>query len=139
MPVKITKSLTQSKHEALITTYVTGAPVAPVAGHVAVYVDLAAGDQHRGVEVQARLKELADAAREQDYDRPGSTTTYWRLDIDEVKADIVKTTTSTSIVEGMVAIGVEGTVISGSRGSIIIDAALKEIIEWANEQDRLTV
>lgn len=139
MPVKITKTTTQSKHQAAITTYTTGSPVLPATDHVSIYVDLAVADQHRALEVQNRLKELADYMRENDYGRPTAGTLFWRMGIEDTKADIVQTGTSSSIVEGMIAIGINSAVRAASFGSTIIDACIKELVEWANEQDRLTV
>ena len=140
MPVKGTKLLEAVKKTTVISTYTTGALVAPAAGHLSVYVDLAAADQHRFLEVANRLEDLINRAREENYRRPAaSTTCYYYVYLKDSKAGIVFTTTSTAVVEGMVAIGIHADVRSGSRGSILLDSCWKGIIEWLGEQDRLTV
>jgi len=139
MPVKSTKLLEAVKGTTVISTYVTGAPVAPAAGTLAVYVDLAATDQHRAVEVAGKLTNLIDRAREAGFNRPSVTTQYYRMPIDGGKDSIVATTTSTDIVEGDVAIGIEGSVLAGGRGSILLDSCFRQLIDWMSEQDRLTV
>lgn len=139
MPVKGTKALEAVKGTTVITTYVTGAPVAPAAGTLAVYVDLAAADQHRQVEVLNRLRMLVDRAREVNYKRPLVTTLYFRMPLDGGKNSIEDTTTSTEVVEGDVALGINTAVLSDSRGSLLIDSCFQQIIDWMSEQDRLTV
>ena len=139
MPVKATKLLEAVKGTTVLSTYVTGAPVAPAAGTLAVYVDLAAADQHREVEVIGKLTNLIDRARELNYSRPSVTTQYYRMPLNGSKDSIVATTLSTAIVEGDIAIGIEGSVIGGSRGSILLDSCFEQIIDWMSEQGRLTV
>lgn len=140
MPVKGTKALDAVKKTTVITTYVTALPVAPAAGHLSVYVDQAVASQHREMEVGVRLKELIDRAREENYNRPTAVTTvYYVMNIDAGKDSIRTTTVSTTIVAGDIAIGINTTVLSGSRGSALIDVAFKEIIDWLGEQGRLTV
>ena len=138
MPVKGEKALNASKHTTAITTYTTGAPVSPAASSLAIYVDLAATDQHRIVEVYERLKDLMNRAMEENYRRPGSGTFYYYMPIDGARADITYTLVSTEIVEGNVAIGMSGNVKGGGRGSLIINACWKEIRDWMMEQERLT-
>jgi hypothetical protein len=139
MPVKITKSTTQSKHQAAITNYTSGSPILPATDHISLYIDLAAIDQHRYMEVQNRLKELADYAREEDYGRPSAGTMFWLIGVNAAKSTIVRTGISGDIIEGKIAIGMNSSVRGSSIGSEIIDACIKELTEWANEQDRLTV
>lgn len=139
MPVKGTKLLEAVKGSTVISTYVTALPVAPAAGTLAVYVDLAVADQHRGVEVSDRLSTLIDRAREINYNRPTATTIYLRMPLNGGKDSIVVTTLSTDIVEGDVAIGINTAIISGNRGSILLDSCFGQIIDWMGEQDRLTV
>jgi len=137
MPVKGTKLLEAAKKITAISTYTTALPVAPAAGHISVYVDLAAADQHREVEVSSRLKDLINRAREEDYRRPAGTTCYWRVPLMSGPKDIVFTTTNTTIAVGMVAIGVNASVLTGGFGSLLLDVCWQEIIEWLHEQDRL--
>ena len=139
MPVKFTKAIEAVKKTTVLSTYVTALPVAPASGHLAAYVDLAAADQHRDLEVVARLAELINRAREEDYRRPSSTTCYYYTTLVNGKSRITFTLTSTDIVEGAVAIGIEGTVRGGTKGSMIMDSCWNEMIAWANEQYRLTV
>ena len=140
MPVKGTKALEAVKKSTVISTYTTALPVAPAVGHIAVYVDLAAADQHQKMETINALKELIDRAREENYRRPsGSTTCYYYVGAGPGrKSQITFTTTSTEIQEKMVAIGIEASVRSGSKGSLLLDTCWKEIIDWMSEQGRLT-
>ncbi len=137
MPIKIEKTLNESKHQTSIGTYVSGAAVAPTTQHVAIYTDIATADQHRLLEVQERLYELADRMREEGYRMPSSGVIYWVVPLGGPKAAIFTPLLSTDIVEGMVAIGLSGTVRGSGRGSLLFDACIKEMIDWANEQDRL--
>jgi len=139
MPVKGTKSLEAGKLTTVISTYTTELPVFPASDHLSIYVDLAAEDQHREVEVRERLKDLINRAREEDYRRPSSGTSYYYMPIAGARSSILFTTTSTLVVEGMVAIGIAGDVRGGGKGSIILDACWKEITDWLAENDRLTV
>lgn len=230
MPVKGTKVLEAVKGSTVISTYVTGSPVAPAAGTLAVYVDLAASDQHRKMEVAERVGELIDRAREENYDRDtGSTTLYYFTRLRDGKGGIQKTTDPSSLIlnyepvdgtvidfvdggggddtiidstdgfleagflagqsitvtgstsndgiyvptavtastmtfatgtlvateegingvdftadikaiaEGDVAIGINTGVLSGNRGSLLLDSCFQQIIDWLMEQDRLTV
>lgn len=139
MPVKGTKALEAVKGTTAITTYVSGAPVAPAAGTLAVYVDLAAADQHREVEVGNRLRDLVNRARENEYGGRVATTLYYRMPIDGSRSSIVSTTLSTDIVEGDVAIGIEASVRAGAHGSVLLDSCFQQIVDYMAEQDRLTV
>ena len=230
MPVKGTKALEATKGSTVITTYTTEVPVAPAAGTLAIYVDLAAEDQHRQMEVAERLGELIDRAREENYDRDtGSTTLYYFTRLRDGKAGIQRTIDPSSLVleyepvdgtvinfvdggglddtitddtasflsegfvagedvvitgstsndgtysptivtastmtfatgtlvateegingvtftstikaisEGDVAIGINTEVLSGNRGSLLLDSCFQQIIDWMSEQDRLTV
>ena len=138
MPVKGEKALNASKHTTAITTYTTGAPVGPTTSSLAIYVDLAAADQHRIVEVYERLKDLMNRAMEEDYRRPGSGTFYYYMPINGARADITYTLLGADIVEGTVAIGMSGNVKGGGRGSNIMNTCWKEIRDWMMEQERLT-
>lgn len=140
MPVKGTKVLQAVKSTTVISTFVTGAPVAPADVHLSVYVDLASAGQHRYLEVKERLKELINRAREENYRRPaGAVAGYYYTYLNKGKSGITFTTLATDIVEGMVAIGIGATVRNESKGSIILDACWTEIIDWMSEQHRLTV
>ena len=90
MPVKGTKLLEGLKKSTVIATYTTEIPVAPAAGHVSVFADLASGDRHRHVEVTARMKELMAFAREDNYSRPLTADTFYLVPLKGSKNDIVK-------------------------------------------------
>jgi hypothetical protein len=139
MPVKSTKLLGGAKHGTVLATYTTGAAVAPATGHLSAYVDLAVTDQHREVEVSERLKDLINRAREEDYRRPSSTTCYYYMALNGSRASILFSTNRLLILEGMVAIGIEGSIRGGGKGSLLFDSCWKEMLDWANEQGRLTV
>lgn len=132
--VKGTKLLEAVKTTTLVTAYTSGAPVAPAAGTLAVYVDLATADAHRHLEIVTKLRTLIDRAREIDYNKPTATALYLRCPINGSKEDIVVTTTSTAIVAGDVAIGISATVRSGENGSVLLDSCFQQIIDRMREQ-----
>lgn len=230
MPVQGTKLLEAVKGATVISTYVSGTPIAPAAGALAVYVDLAVEDRHREVEVIERLGNLIDRAREENYDRAsGVDTLYYFMRLRDGKEGIQKTIDPSSLVleyeppdgtvidfvdglleddtitdstagflvegfeagkdvvvtgstsndgtytptavtagtmtfatgtlaatepgingvtftstikaisEGDVAIGINTSILSGNRGSMLIDSCFQQIIDWMAEQHRLTV
>jgi hypothetical protein len=132
--VKATKALESVKQTTVITTYTSGAPVAPAAGTLAVYFDLASADEHRAVEMANKLKTLIDRAREINYGKPTATAYYLRCPLNGSKSSIVLTTDATDIVTGDVAIGVSATVRSGKSGSILFDSCFQQIIDRMFEQ-----
>lgn len=135
MPIKGTKSLGASKITTLVTAYTTELAIAPAAGHVSVYIDLADADAHREVEVKERLQNLIDYARERDWGRRiNNTTRYYYMFLYGSKTSIVTATDRTDIEEGMVAIGINTAVLSGNRGSIILNTCFKEIMDWMREK-----
>ncbi len=135
MPVKGTKALEAVKKTTVVTDYTTGAPVAPAAGTLAVYIDLAAADQHRAVEIANKLRSLVDRAREANYGKSTAAALYYRVELNGSKESIEETATSTDIVEGDVAIGISATVRSGKSGSILFDSCLTQIVEYMAEQE----
>lgn len=132
--VKGTKALEAVKQTTVVTTYTSGAPVAPAAGTLAVYFDLATADEHRGLEISNKLQTLIDRARELNYSKPTAAAIYLRCPLNGSKADIEVTTTSTDIVAGDVAIGISATVRSGESGSILFDSCFKQIMDKMWEQ-----
>lgn len=129
LTIKGTKALEAVKSTTIVTAYTSGSPVAPVAGTLAVYIDLATGNEHRGVEIANKLQTLIDRAREINYEKPTSAAYYLRCPINGSKHDIEETATSTAIVANDVAIGISATVRAGKNGSILFDECFKQIIE----------
>ena len=132
--VKGTKALESVKQDTVVTLYTSGAPVAPAAGTLAVYFDLADADEHRAVEIANKLKTLIDRARELNYSKPTAAAIYLRCPLNGSKSSIEVTTTSTDIVAGDVAIGISATVRSGESGSILFDSCFQQIIDRMWEQ-----
>lgn len=138
MPLKATKALEDVKGNTVVSTYLTGAAVAPEVGHLSIYVDLLSEDQHREVEIRERLADLISRAREEDYLRPTViTTVYYRMNLNESRADITSTVLNTDIVEGDVAIGISAEVVVGGRGSLLIDSCFREIVDFMGETNQL--
>jgi hypothetical protein len=134
MTIKATKELEGLKTSVTVSSYTSGAPVAPAAGHVSVYVDATGTDQdYRRVEITNNLQMLRDRAREVNYTRPDSTTVYFRVPIGGSKADIEVTTTSTAVVAGDVAIGFSASVLTGNKGSLIIDTCCEQLGDFLRE------
>lgn len=138
MPIKGTKALEAVKSTTVVTTYTTEEAVAPAAGHLAVYIDVAAADAHRRLEIWNKLKTLMDRAREINYGKPTAAAYYLRVPIDGSKASIALTATRTLIVEGDVALGISASVRSGDSGSILFDSCFEQIIDKMFEQDLKT-
>ncbi len=132
--VKGTKALEAVKSTTVVTTYTSGAPVAPAAGHLSVYFDLATADEHRALEISNKLRTLIDRAREINYGKPTAAAYYLRVPLDGTKNSIVATSTSTDIVQGDVAIGISATVRSGESGSILFDSCFQQIMDKMWEQ-----
>lgn len=132
--VKGTKALEAVKSTTVVTTYTSGAPVAPVAGTLAVYLDLATADEHRAVEIANKLRNLIDRAREINYGKPTAAAYYLRVPLNGTKDSIEATATSTEIVQGDVAIGISASVRSGESGSILFDSCFQQIIDKMFEQ-----
>lgn len=132
--VKGSKLLEDVKGNTVVTTYTSGSPVAPAAGTLAVYFDLADADEHRAVEIANRLKELISRARELNYSKPTAAAIYLRCPLNGSKHDIEVTTDSTDIVLHDVAIGISATVRSGESGSILFDSCFQQIIDKMWEQ-----
>lgn len=127
--IKGTKALEAVKQDTVVTTYTSGAPVAPAAGTLAVYFDLATADEHRGLEISTKLKTLIDRARELNYSKPTAAAIYLRCPLNGSKSSIEVTTDATDIVAGDVAIGISATVRSGDSGSILFDSCFQQIME----------
>ena len=125
--IKGERGLLAADDTIAVTTYVSGAPVAPASGCLAIYVDTADADDHRLLEISTKLQNLFDRAREINYGKPVATTLYLRVPLDGSKAGITETTTSTDIVQGDVAIGINANVISGENGSILFDSCFQRI------------
>lgn len=132
--IKGTKALEAVKPTTAVTSFTSGAPVAPAAGHLAVYFDLVDGDGHRSVEIYNKLRTLIDRARELNYNKPTATALYLRVPLNGGKDAIEVTSTSTDIVPGDVAIGISATVRSGQSGSILFDSCFSQIIDKMFEQ-----
>jgi len=142
--VKGEKALEAVKQATIITAYTSGAPVAPAAGTLAVYFDLADADEHRAVEIANKLRTLVDRAREIDYNKPTAAALYLRCPLNGGKADIEVTIDETDIIAGDVAIGISATIRSGESGSILFDACFQQVIErmfenWGNVDSAPTV
>lgn len=139
MGIMAEKTLDESKHQTTITTFLTGEAVSPTTGHIAIYTDITAADAHRALEIQEKLRTLFNRAMEENYRRPSSGAIYWAVPIDGSKADIHVLGIISNLLPGEVAIGMSGNVRGGSRGSTILNAAYKRVLEWMNENDRLAV
>jgi hypothetical protein len=134
LSIKGEKILQGNKTSVVVTDYVSGAPVAPSAGCLAIYLDLGDDDEHRAVEVEGKLMALINRARESNYLKPTATTLYFRVPLNGSKNSIESTTTSTDIVEGDVAIGIEASVRSGAHGSLLFDSCFRQIRDNMWEQ-----
>ena len=132
--IKGEKALLDVKSKTAVTEYTSGAPVAPTAGCLAVYLDLADSDEHRSLEISTKLQNLFDRARESNYEKPTATTLYFRVPLDGSKHSIESTTTSTDIVQGDVAIGISASLRSGANGSLLFDTCFKQIVDKMYEQ-----
>lgn len=137
MPVKGTKTVDQGYDDVVISTYVSGAAVAPGAGELSVYADLAVTDQHRELEVYEAVKELLDHAREADYDRPDTVDRFYLYTL--ATHQITQSNLNTAIVEGMVAIAMDGAVRASGIDSTILDAEWRVVLEKLKDMGRLTV
>lgn len=139
MPVKGTKDFDQSKHETVVTTFVSGTPIAPAAGHVSVYTDLASTFVP-GVTVESRLNELIDRARESAFGGPTAADIYFHTPVVlGGKHNILVTTDPLDIVSGHVGIGISSAVRSAGPSTLMIMTSLKEIIQWMGETGHLVV
>ena len=133
MPYKGTKALEAVKPTTVISTYTTGVPIAPAAGHLSIYIDLVDTILYRKLEILNRIRELVNRAREENYRRPAGTTCYYIVNLDLDKSQIIFTTTLLDISNGEVAIGIHADVLTGSRGSVLLDACFKEIMQVVQE------
>ena len=138
MAIKAQKLLEAVKKTTVLSTYLTGAAVAPSAGAVAIYVDLVDADAHRFLEIQTKLKTLFDRAREEEYSRPLTADRFWISPLDGSKSDILSTPTVGLITSGEIAIGIDATVITGDKGSVLLDSCLKQILEHMAENGSIT-
>ena len=125
--VKGERALLGTKRSTKVTSYTSGAAVAPASGCLAVYMDMATGDEHRSLEITNKLQNLFDRARESNYLKPTNTTVYFRVPLNGSKHDIEHTTDRLDIVQGDMAIGIHASLRSGKSGSTLFDSCFQQI------------
>jgi hypothetical protein len=123
-PLKAQKLLEDVKFNTVISSYTTEVLVAPAAGSVAIYIDIAAAKLNRRLEIEERLKDLIDAAREDNYGRPATTTIYYTKNLDG--SNIVKTTNP--LESSVVFAPTDG----GSTISFVADTEIDTILDSGN-------
>lgn len=110
MPYSIAKAILERKLETAIASYITGAPVAPAAGDVMIYVDLVAGQLYRKVEIFSRVKELASRMRETNYGRPAAVDQFWTIPIGGGIGNTLSTVVAVAEVQAMDLTGIAGSI-----------------------------
>jgi hypothetical protein len=135
---KLTCPLGGRQADMVMTTYTTGAAVAPASNHVSMYADLDSTETQRRLEFASRMKELISYIREIDYGRRISTATrYFIMTYVTGKKGIVTSTTNTDIGPGEIAIGIHTSVVAGSRGSLLLDVTFKRMLQYLKEKTDL--
>jgi hypothetical protein len=137
MGVQAIRAIAGKKSSTVITTPLTAAAVFPAANECSIVTMLGAGDVHRIGEVQRRVRDCINYAR--DYDLFTSATSIAVVvKLDEAKAAIRTETLVANIVTGDVGIAIVGSErAKGSRN--ILENAHRQVLDWMNEQDRLAV
>lgn len=133
MPYKVTRALSERKEDTAISSYVTASPVAPAAGHISIYVDLAADQMYREKEIHARIKDLRDALRDKNYARPETGDTYATMPIHGGKGNVTIGTLITPVADGTISIGIDAAIQAANKPSQFIDACIGEMLDYFRE------
>jgi hypothetical protein len=136
MGVQAIRALSVTKATApTITTPASAAAAFPAAGSVSVITMLGAGDLHRLGEIQRSIKNCINHLRDYNLNDDSASDLFVAVKLDEPKASIRSGTNIALIVTGDVGIALDVTQLQNQ--SISIDAALQQVLDWMNEQDRL--
>ncbi len=128
----------QRKDEIVFSTPATTAVIAPAANQVAIVTMLAAADLHRFLEVQQRVRECINYARQQTWFEGAANDIFVAIKLDGAKGAVRTSETFIEIVTGDIAITIDGASRVGGAKNWI-EEALQQTLDWMREQGRLTV
>ena len=111
----------------------SGAASFPSAGNVSIVTILAPADQHRLGEVQRRIRELVNYARDnRSLQTPANVAIV--ININAAKSAIREEALDASVVDGDIALLVSA---GASDSTNILENAHLQLRDWMNENDRL--
>lgn len=128
-----------AKKSAIVFSFpATTAVIAPSANQIAIVTMLAAADAHRLLEVQQKVRECINYAREKTWFEDLATDIFVAIKLDGSKGSARSDTVFTNFVTGDVGITIDGaTRIGGSKNWI--EEAYQQTLDWMSEEARLTV
>lgn len=126
------------KDQIVFSTPATTAVIAPTADQIAIVTMLAAADLHRYLEVQQRVRECINYARQQTWFEGTATDIFVAIKLDGAKGAVRTSGVFAEIVTGDIAITIDGASrIGGSKNWV--EEAFQQTLDWMRENERLTV
>lgn len=127
----------QRKDQIVFSTPATTAVIAPLVNEIAIVTMLAAADLHRHLEVQQRVRECINFARQQTWFEGTAADIFVAIKLDGAKGAVRTSGVFAEIVTGDIAITIDAaTRIGGSKNWI--EEAYQQTLDWMREQSRLT-
>lgn len=128
----------QRKDQIVFSTPATTAVIAPLANEIAIVTMLAAADLHRYLEVQQRVRECINYARQQTWFEGTAVDIFVAIKLNGAKGAVRTDTVFANIVTGDIAITIDGASRVGGAKNWI-EEAFQQTLDWMREQTRLTV
>lgn len=126
------------KDDIVFSTPVTALVVAPGANSIAVITMLGAGDLHRHLETQLKIKECINFLLEGNFLPAAALDAFVAMKLNESKPSIRTSAVFTEFVTGDVGISIDAALRTPGAKNWIYNAFI-QTLDFMNEKDRLSV